>query len=82
MLRSTIEELYRSESRRVLAVFQGHSHQNDYREVSGIHYCVFRAMVEGSGEEANGYSVANLFADGSIKIDGFRQQKPYEWKKA
>jgi alkaline phosphatase len=70
------------ESGKVLAVFQGHSHQNDYRQVSGIHYCVFRAMVEGSGEESNGYSVANLFADGSIKIEGFRQQRPYEWKKA
>ena len=70
------------ESGRVLAVFQGHSHSNDHREVGGIHYCVFRAMVEGSGEEQNGYSVANLFADGSIKIEGFRQQRNYEWKKA
>jgi len=69
------------ESTRVLAVFQGHSHANDHREVGGIHYCVFRAMVEGSGEEQNGYSVANLFADGSIKIEGFRQQRAYEWKK-
>ncbi len=70
------------DSGRVLAVFQGHSHQNDHREVGGIHYCVFRAMVEGSGQEQNGYAVADLFADGSIKIDGFRQQRPYEWKKA
>jgi alkaline phosphatase len=68
------------ESGRVLAVFQGHSHQNDLREVGGIHYCVFRAMVEGSGREQNGYAVANFFADGSIRIEGFRQQKNYEWK--
>jgi alkaline phosphatase len=39
-------------------------------------------MVEGSGEEQNGYSVVNLYADGSIKIEGFRQQRNYEWKKA
>jgi alkaline phosphatase len=69
------------ESGRVSAVFQGHSHQNDHREVGGIHYCVFRAMVEGSGAEQNGYSVANFFADGSIKIDGFRKQSQHEWKK-
>lgn len=69
------------DSGRVRAVFQGHSHQNDYREVGGIHYCVFRAMVEGSGPEQNGYSVANFYADGSIRIEGFRQQRNYEWKK-
>jgi alkaline phosphatase len=69
------------ESGRVRAVFQGHSHANDYREVGDIHYCVFRAMVEGSGPEQNGYSVANFYADGSIKIEGFREQRNYEWKK-
>lgn len=68
------------ESGRVLAVFQGHSHQNDHRQVGGIHYCVFRAMVEGSGAEQNGYSVANFFADGSIRIEGFRRQRNYELK--
>jgi alkaline phosphatase len=68
-------------SQKVLAVFQGHSHANDHREVGGIHYCVFRAMVEGSGPDENGYAVANLFADGSIRIEGFRQQRNYEWKR-
>jgi alkaline phosphatase len=70
------------ESGRVRAVFQGHSHANDYRDVGGIHYCVFRAMVEGSGPEQNGYSVANFYEDGSIKIEGFREQRNYEWNKA
>jgi alkaline phosphatase len=70
------------ESNKVAAVFQGHSHQNDHREVGGIHYCVFRAMVEGSGPEQNGYSVAHLFADGSIRLEGFRQQRNWEWKRA
>lgn len=70
------------QSGRVLAVFQGHSHQNDHREVGGIHYCVLRAMVEGSGQEQNGYSVVSLFADGSIKIEGFRQQRNYHWQRA
>jgi alkaline phosphatase len=67
------------ESGRVLAVFQGHSHQNEHRELGGIHYCVMRAIVEGSGADQNGYSVANLYADGSIRVEGFRRQRNYEW---
>ena len=70
------------ESGRVRPCSRGIRISNDHREVGGIHYCVFRAMVEGSGEEQNGYSVANLYADGSIKIEGFRQQRNYDWKKA
>ena len=36
-------------SDKVLAVFQGHSHKNDLKEIGGIHYCTLVAMVEGSG---------------------------------
>jgi alkaline phosphatase len=64
---------------RVLAVFQGHSHQNDLKEIGGIHYCTLVAMVEGSGAENNGYSVLDVFEDGSIRLTGFRRQKGYEW---
>ena len=39
------------ESGKVLAVFQGHSHKNDYKEIGGIHYCTLVAMIEGSGRE-------------------------------
>ena len=62
------------ESGRVKAVFQGHSHKNDHRLLNGIHYTTLVAMVEGSGETNNGYSLLNLHADGSIVLDGFRQQ--------
>ena len=65
-------------SHRVLAVFQGHSHKNDYKDINGIHYCTLRAMVEGSGEENNSYGVLNLSNDGSMRLAGFRQQK--EWQ--
>jgi len=67
------------DSGKVLAVFQGHSHKNDYKEISGIHYCVLVAMVEGSGEQNNGYSTMDVFEGGAIRISGFRQQKKYEW---
>jgi alkaline phosphatase len=67
-------------SRRVLAVFQGHSHQNDLKEIGGIHYCTLVAMVEGSGAKNNGYSVMEIEPNGTIQLTGFRNQKPYDWK--
>ena len=67
------------ESGNVLAVLQGHSHKNDYKEIAGIHYCVLAAMIEGSGERNNGYSTMDIFAGGAIRITGFRRQKKYEW---
>ncbi|MFG0295366.1 MAG: metallophosphoesterase family protein [Maioricimonas sp. JB045] len=67
------------QSGKVRAVFQGHSHRNDHREIEGIHYCTMVAMVEGSGEESNGYSVMDLHSDGTITIDGFRRQNDYHW---
>jgi alkaline phosphatase len=67
------------DSGRVLAVFQGHSHQNDYQEIGGIHYATIVAMVEGSGAENNGYSRLDVSRDGTIRVTGFRRQKSYEW---
>lgn len=69
------------ESGRVLAVFQGHSHQNDLKQINGIHYCTLAAMVEGAGEENNGYSVLDLFANGTIRVNGFRRQEGYLWER-
>jgi len=67
------------DSQRVLAVFQGHSHQNDHKEIGGIHYCTLAAMVEGSGAESNGYSRLDVQADGTLAVQGFRRQKTYRW---
>lgn len=67
------------DSGRVLAVFQGHSHRNDYRDIGGIHYCTLVAMVEGSGMESNGYSLMHLTGNGTISIEGFRRQANYNW---
>jgi alkaline phosphatase len=67
-------------SGKVAAVFQGHSHQNDYREVGGIHYCTMRAVVEGSGIESNGYSIVSLYQDGRAAVEGFRAQKNYSMR--
>jgi 3',5'-cyclic AMP phosphodiesterase CpdA len=66
-------------SGKVIAVFQGHSHKNDYQDIAGIHYCTMLAMVEGSGAENNGYSIADIGPSGAIRITGFRKQKSYVW---
>ena len=61
-------------SGKVVAVFQGHSHKNDYQQVAGIHYTTLVAMVEGSGAENNGYGLLDIFSDGSLRLGGYRQQ--------
>jgi len=70
------------ESGKVLAVFQGHSHQNDLKEIGGIHYCTLVAMVEGSGAENSGYSIMEVAASGTIRLSGFRKQQGYDWGRA
>ena len=66
-------------SGKVQAVFQGHSHKNHHVEIGGIHYCVLAAMIEGSGVENNSYGALDIYRDGTLKLNGFRQQQPYNW---
>lgn len=65
-------------SKKVRAVFQGHSHKNDYTEIGGVHYCTLVAMIEGA--EHNGYSVLDVAPDGALTLTGFREQKSHAWK--
>ena len=67
------------DSGKVLAVFQGHSHQNDLKDIRSIHYCTLVAMVEGSGDESNGYSFVQIAPNGEIHLTGFRKQSNYDW---
>jgi predicted phosphodiesterase len=64
-------------SKKVQLVLQGHSHQNDIKEIGGIHYCTLVAMIEGSGPENNGYSTMFLHDNGKIVLNGFRHQKSH-----
>lgn len=73
-----VRELLKS-SGKVLAVFQGHSHKNDVKEIGDIFYCTLAAMIEGSGPENNSYSLMRIFPSGEIHLDGFRQQADYRW---
>jgi predicted phosphodiesterase len=77
---SEVRTIFES-SGRVFAVFQGHSHQNDLKEIGGIHYCTLVAMVEGSGAENNGYSLMEIETNGTIHLTGFRNQKSHDWNR-
>jgi alkaline phosphatase len=66
-------------SGKVAAVFQGHSHQNDYQQIAGIHYCTVAAMVEGSGEKNNAFARLDLLSSGALRVEGFVRQKAYAW---
>jgi alkaline phosphatase len=68
-------------SGRVLAAFQGHSHQNDLKEIGGIHYCTLVAMVEGFEVENNGYSLMEIEPNGTIHLRGFRKQASHKWER-
>jgi UDP-2,3-diacylglucosamine pyrophosphatase LpxH len=63
----------------VLAVFQGHSHKNDYQNIAGIHYCTLVAMVEGSGAENNAYTTLDILPGNVLRLTGFKKQKSYRW---
>jgi predicted phosphodiesterase len=66
-------------SGKVLAVFQGHHHRNDLKEVGGIHYCTLSAMVEGAGPDANAYAVVDILPGDATRITGFGTQKSCRW---
>lgn len=67
-------------SGKVTAVFQGHSHKNDYHEINGIHYCTLAALIEGPAPESNSYSVLTIQPNGSLQVTGFRKQANYSWQ--
>lgn len=69
------------ESGKTLAVFMGHSHTNEHRVIGGISYVTLGAMVEGAGLENSGYSLLNVFPDGSLRLDGFRNHAKHPFAK-
>ena len=68
-----------SESGKVLAVLQGHEHENDERLLDGVHYVTFAAMVEGEGSGGSAYAIVEIAADGAMHIRGYRMQASYRF---
>jgi hypothetical protein len=67
-VRTAIEE-----SKKVLAVFQGHDHPGGYNMINGVHYYTLCAVVEGTGMENGSYAVVDVDAAANITITGYRK---------
>lgn len=67
------------ESKRVLAVLQGHDHHGDERVINGIRYCTLRAMVEGAGLDNNAFAMLDVLPGGELRLSGFGKQPSYRW---
>ena len=59
-------------SKKVVAVFQGHVHEEDHKELNGIHYITQLGMVDGSGLENNSFSIVTV-DEKQIQIDGYKR---------
>ena len=70
------------DSKKVLAVFQGHHHAGHYSYIEGIHYYTLKGMVEGSGVKNNSYAIVEVYDDNSIVVTGYRRALSKEMKKA
>jgi hypothetical protein len=60
-------------SNRVLAVFQGHDHDGDYRLLDGIPYYTLKAVVEGHGADNNSYALVEVHPDQSLTVTGYHR---------
>ena len=60
-------------SGKVKGVFTGHQHSGLIDIEKGITYYSLRGLVLNSGEEENGYALAEVFPSGSIKVTGYRK---------
>lgn len=61
------------DSGKVLAVFQGHHHPGQVREIHGIHYYTLKALLEGHGEESNAYAIVEVQPNGDVIVTGYRR---------
>ncbi len=61
------------ESRKVLAVFQGHHHAGAHSCIEGIPYYTLKGVVEGQGQENNSYAVVEVRPDRSLVVTGYRK---------
>lgn len=68
-----------SESGVVIAVFQGHDHENRHREIDGIHYVTFAAMVDHTEPTPPTWAQVTLdLAARTIRIEGVGLQSDWE----
>lgn len=66
-------------SEKVRLVVQGHYHKGDYKEIAAIPYCTLSAVIEGSGETNNAFSLLEITQNGNMKLHGFFKQKNHDF---
>jgi alkaline phosphatase len=69
---STVREAL-SGSKKVLAVFQGHRHEERYNKIENIHYNTLPGMVDYSGPGNNSFSTIEVFSNGDINMTGYQR---------
>jgi len=67
-------------SEKVIAVFQGHKHEETHHHIKGIHYYTFNAMVDYEGLENNSFSIVNVNSNLDIQIEGFYRSSNKSFK--
>ncbi len=69
-----------AQSHRVIAVFQGHSHENHVSILDGIHYITFAAMVDRDEPTPPSWAAVTLDPDSrTVRIDGKGLQDDIEF---
>jgi len=63
------------QSGKVRLVLQGHDHKGGYKEIGGIPYCTLSAVIEGTGQANNAFSLLEITKNADICLRGFFQQK-------
>ena len=62
---------------KVIAVFQGHVHEEKYEMIGGIHYITQLGMVDFEGLDNNSFALVEI-DDQNIRIEGFKRTASYE----
>lgn len=68
------------QSEKVICVFQGHVHKENYRLINKIHYYSVNAVVDNKGIENNSYMIVDVFKDKRLVVNGFRRASTREFK--
>ena len=68
------------DSGKVIASFHGHTHEENYTEVNGIHYCTHLGMVDYEGLENNSFAIVELNSD-EIIVTGYKRTSNKTLKK-
>lgn len=64
------------ESKKVIACFHGHVHEEKHVEIDKIHYCTLEAMVDEKGLENNSFYAARLLPN-ELELVGYRKANSF-----